>query len=153
MSLITARNVQRTIPISLPGLQRFAEIAFRLVRKNRRRSTSRPDTISVVIVSDRTMARLHRQFSNILGTTDVLTFHHGEIIISAETARRQARQFKTTTGRELRLYLLHGLLHLAGFEDDAAGPRSRMTAMQTRLFQLAFRLEKRTRFEGKEQRC
>ena len=73
--------------------------------------------IFVWLVSDRRMARLHRQFLGQTGPTDVLTFQHGEIFISVETAKRHARVFGNSLMRELQLYIVHGLLHLHGFDD------------------------------------
>jgi probable rRNA maturation factor len=62
------------------------------------------------------------------GPTDVITFHHGEIFISAETARSNAGLFGTKLARELRLYIVHGLLHLHGFDDrNPAGARKMKT--------------------------
>ena len=67
------------------------------------------------------------------GAADVLTFQHGEIVIGAETAARQARRFHRSLMAELQLYLLHGLLHLAGFDDVAARDRKRMHHLQKKL--------------------
>ena len=64
---------------------------------------------------------------------DVLTFRHGEIVISAETAARQARIFHCNLMAEIQLYLLHGLLHLAGFDDLAANQRRQMHRLQKKL--------------------
>jgi len=99
--------------------------------------------IVVVIIGDRQMARLHQRFSGVPGPTDVLTFHHGEIVISAETARRQARAFGSTTENELRLYILHGLLHLCGFDDASARARAAMHQVQDQLLSDVLRREKR----------
>jgi probable rRNA maturation factor len=71
----------------------------------------------------------------------VLTFHHGEIAISAETAHRQARQFHSTIEREFRLYILHGLLHLCGFDDHSAKQHMIMQKVQDKLLALAIRRE------------
>ena len=69
-------------------------------------------------------------FMQIAGPTDVITFQHGEIFISIETAQRQARHYRTSLGHELRLYLVHGLLHLHGFDDQTAPSRARMSHIQ-----------------------
>ena len=86
--------------------------------------------ISVLIVSDRRMATLHRRFMNVSGSTDVITFQHGEIFISAEMAVRNARRFATALTHELRLYIVHGLLHLSGFDDQTEAAARKMRAMQ-----------------------
>jgi len=79
------------------------------------------------------MAELHKQFCGISSPTDVLTFHHGDIVISAHTAARQARLFGNSLSSEIQLYLLHGLLHLAGFDDNDAGERKKMHQLQDKL--------------------
>ncbi len=67
-----------------------------------------PAEIVAVLVSDRRIAAIHLQFMQIAGPTDVITFQHGEIIISVETADRQATQLGKALLKELCLYLLHG---------------------------------------------
>ena len=76
------------------------------------------------------MTSLHRQFRNQTGPTDVLTFQHGEIFISVETARKHARTFGNPLPRELRLYIVHGLLHLHGFDDRKRADARKMEEVQ-----------------------
>ena len=71
-----------------------------------------------MLISDRRICQLHRQFLGQRGPTDVLTFRHGEIFISVETAKRHARAFANPLVRELQLYIVHGLLHLHGFHGE-----------------------------------
>jgi probable rRNA maturation factor len=87
-------------------------------------------TVDVALVDDETSARIHRDFMEIEGATDVITFHHGEIVISAEVAWRQAAEFGEPPLRELLRYVVHGLLHLAGHEDGAQEERARMEEAQ-----------------------
>ncbi|MEY2550536.1 MAG: putative rRNA maturation factor [Verrucomicrobiota bacterium] len=89
--------------------------------------------VNVILVSDKRIAEIHRRFLSEPGPTDVITFQHGEIVISAETAARQARQFGTTLDHELRLYLVHGLLHLHGFDDKTAAGAAEMKRRQERV--------------------
>jgi probable rRNA maturation factor len=136
---IEVRNLQRTVRISTRRLQRFANIACALAWKNKQPGaeiTSVP-AISVLIASDRRMAALHKEFCGLAGPTDVLTFQHGEIVISAETAVRQARVFHSNVMAEIQLYLLHGLLHLAGFSDVTAHQQKRMQRLQKKLLATA----------------
>jgi rRNA maturation RNase YbeY len=79
------------------------------------------------------MASLHRRFLKQSGSTDVLTFQHGEIFISPETACRQARTFGNSLARELRLYVVHGLLHLHGLDDRSEADARRMKATQEKI--------------------
>ena len=133
---IEVRNVQRTIRVSMGRLQHSANAACALVweHKRPRAEIASVPEITVLIVSDRRMAALHQEFCGLAGPTDVLTFRHGEIVISAETAARQAKVFRSSLAGEIRLYLLHGLLHLAGFNDVAPRQRKQMLQLQRKLF-------------------
>lgn len=89
-------------------------------------------TLEVALVDDETSARVHRDFMNIEGPTDVITFHHGEIVIGAGVAERQAADYGEPLAREILRYLVHGLLHLAGHEDATTEERQTMeTAQET----------------------
>jgi probable rRNA maturation factor len=67
------------------------------------------------------------------GPTDVLTFQHGEIFISVETAKRHAHAFGSSPASELRLYIVHGLLHLHGFDDQTRTGAQKMHKMQEKI--------------------
>lgn len=79
------------------------------------------------------MSEFHWQFLRQRGPTDVLTFEHGEIFISVAAAKRYARVFGNSLGRELRLYVTHGLLHLHGFNDRTERDAREMEATQNRI--------------------
>lgn len=88
-------------------------------------------TLEVALVDDETSARVHFDFMEIPGATDVITFHHGEIVIGAEVALRQADEYGEPLGRELLRYFVHGLLHLAGHEDaEEAGQKAMESAQE-----------------------
>jgi probable rRNA maturation factor len=91
--------------------------------------------ITVLVVDDRRIAALHDRWMGIPGPTDVLTFDlstgagaglAGDIVASAETARRVARELGWQARHELAYYVVHGLLHLAGEDDGTPGERRRM---------------------------
>lgn len=133
---ITVLNRQRKVPVKLAALQDFAGGVLReclKLRSPNRDVLASLGEVSVVLVSDRRMAELHRRFFQETGPTDVITFQHGEIFVSTETARRQARRFGTTAGHELRLYITHGLLHLHGFDDKDARSSAEMKRAQEKL--------------------
>jgi len=133
---ITVRNRQRMVQVDSRALQDFADRALQACLKVPGKKTevaSQRTEVIVAIVSDRRIAALHRRFLNERGPTDVITFQHGEIVISAETARRQAGTFRTSVERELRLYIVHGLLHLRGFDDRTAAGAAEMKRIQEKL--------------------
>jgi len=97
----------------------------------------RLEQIVILLISDERMADLHRRFLNQSGPTDVITFQHGEIFISVPTAKRQGREFGTSTLAEIELYVVHGLLHLSGFDDRTPVSRRRMRAAEARVLRNA----------------
>lgn len=82
--------------------------------------------ISVRIVHDEEMSRLHETHSKVAGTTDVLTFvsnDHAHCIevdlaLCIDEAQRCSREFGHGVNEELTLYTVHGLLHALGLRDD-----------------------------------
>ena len=133
---ISVRNLQRKIDVNVGELESFADSAVQRclrLRKRKRSDLRKLREVFVWLISDRRIAVLHRQFLGQLGPTDVLTFQHGEIFISVETARRHARAFGNSLTRELELYIIHGLLHLHGFDDQTPGEARKMRATQEKI--------------------
>lgn len=133
--MISVQQRRPGVRVALAELRKFAPKALAAVWRTKRPQSEivSADEIVVAIVSDAEMAELHARYSHVAGPTDVLTFQHGEIVIGAETARRQAKHFGSNTTAELKLYLLHGLLHLAGYDDLRPAARAAMKKLQERL--------------------
>ena len=93
-------------------------------------------TVSVAVVDDRTIHDLIRRFLVHDYPTDVLSFVleqgdgylEGELVVSADTAAAAAALFGWTAGDELLLYVVHGALHLVGYDDHSIRQRSAMRA-------------------------
>jgi probable rRNA maturation factor len=82
-------------------------------------------SVTVAFVSDKKIRELNRQFRRVDKATDVLSFpgdasdgEMGDIAISVETAARQAKQSGLTFDGEIAQLLLHGLLHLSGYDHE-----------------------------------
>jgi len=136
---ILVHNLQRKISVNVAELEKFAGN----VVQNSLQLYQRPRTdlrklrkVFVWLISDRRMALLHRKFLGQSGPTDVLTFQHGEIFISVETARRHARAFGNSVVRELNLYIVHGLLHLHGFDDQTPSEAHKMKVAQEKILRI-----------------
>lgn len=130
---ISVHNAQRTLGVDLAKLQQFANAALReCIQAYPQRAVLLRGIaeISVMVISDRRIAGLHRRFMQIAGPTDVITFQHGEIYLSIQTAARQAAEFKNSLDRELQLYVVHGILHLLGFDDQSTESAQAMAAAQ-----------------------
>lgn len=93
--------------------------------------------IEISLVDDATIARLHEDFMGIPGPTDVITFQHGEIVVSLDTAARVAAELGRTPADEVLLYGIHGLLHLHGYDDTTDAARGAMHALQEELAEMA----------------
>jgi probable rRNA maturation factor len=132
MSLLELFNRQRKKRVNLLEFRRFAELAMEQVREIVTAATL-PEEINVIFVSDARIAAIHRDYMSVDGPTDVITFRHGEIVISVETAERQAMRFSTCFDYELRLYFVHGLLHLAGFDDVTPTGSEEMAKTQEKI--------------------
>jgi probable rRNA maturation factor len=124
-------NRQRKFRVPASGLLTFAEQLVPLVSNSARNKI--PEEILVVLVSDRMISGIHQQFMGIVGPTDVITFQHGEIVVSVETAARQAAEYGTDLLHEIRLYIAHGLLHLAGYDDHSEEGFREMAKLQNEL--------------------
>jgi probable rRNA maturation factor len=112
-------NRQRRVRISTPRLRATAESALCALGRADR-------DVHVSVVDDPAIRRLNARYLRRRTTTDVLAFDlHapgpsrllGEVIICADTARRQAKRVGVSVALELDLLVVHGLLHLAGWDD------------------------------------
>lgn len=105
--------------------------------------------LDIALVDDASIARLNAQYHATPGPTDVLSFDYGggqgELIISVERALHQSKRFRTTPTRELVLYVVHGVLHLHGYDDITARDRRRMRAAERKLMS---RLGEHFEFKG-----
>jgi probable rRNA maturation factor len=108
--------------------------------------------ISIAIVNDERMHALNRQYLQHDYPTDVLSFVLarderagslvGEIIASSDYAAREAAEYGWTTDDELLLYIIHGCLHLVGYDDTTAKGKAAMRAAEAKYLQ-QFGLEHR----------
>jgi probable rRNA maturation factor len=153
LEVIIGNNQQATeIPESwLTALESIAHEAARLALENAAEEDSPLShlaTLEVALVDDETSDQVHRDFMGIDGPTDVITFHHGEIVIGAEVAARQAAEYDEPLAREILRYFIHGLLHLAGHEDSDPDERITMEAAQEAIVAVLWTAELRERLGG-----
>lgn len=99
--------------------------------------------LSIAIVDEAEIVRMHKEFLNDPAVTDVITFPGdeeddlaGEICVCADFAARQAPLFDNDFDHELTLYLVHGWLHLAGYDDIEDEDRLAMRAAEKRTMAL-----------------
>ena len=132
--------------------QRLAMRALEIKLGNLLRSIGLHDAeLSVLFVGDRAMRSLNRRYRGKDKTTDVLSFSlregafshiqpHilGDIVIAVPAAARQAAEAGHAVGREIEVLLVHGLLHLLGYDHERSGDEARR--MKRRELQLLKRM-------------
>ena len=120
--MIEVVNRQRKLKLDPARWEKFTAEALQVVPAN-------ASSVTVVFVSDRRMSELNRRWRRKPGTTDVLSFPAvqdefekaeaptlGDVVISLDQAARQARENKLTVDEEIAQLILHGLLHLCGYD-------------------------------------
>jgi probable rRNA maturation factor len=99
------------------------------------------DEIEVSFLDDAAIAKVHAEFMNDPSPTDVITFDHGEILISTEAAQRHANEVHHSPQRECALYMIHGLLHLVGYDDKSPDGFAEMKRIQESILDEVWPLE------------
>lgn len=126
-------NRQRSVAVDGAALRRAALWAMR------HEGCPPGSEVSIAVVDDAAMAELNRRYRRRTGTTDVLAFPQegggllGDVVVSAERAAAQARRYRHALERELRLLVIHGVLHLLGYEDTSPQGARRMRRRQRTL--------------------
>lgn len=117
-------NNQRKIKITLDAFQNFTENVIKAIFKTFQKS------VTIAFVSDRKMRALNKQFRGKNATTDVLSFpfepdefeidknNLGDIVVSVEQAARQAAENNLSLELEIKQLILHGILHLCGYDHE-----------------------------------
>lgn len=127
-------------------LRRIKSLATRLLRAE---GCSEDVEVSVLLTDDAGIAALNKDYRGIDGPTDVLSFSQmegdesfggradekllGDVVISVETARRQADERGYSLDEEIDVLLAHGLLHLLGYDHAQPEEAARMFALQAEL--------------------
>ncbi|MDO8675583.1 MAG: rRNA maturation RNase YbeY [Candidatus Omnitrophota bacterium] len=145
-------NFQRKIPIPVPKVRTALRSACRKLKFNFA-------DLSVVFVGEKRMRRLNREYLGHDYVTDVLSFPNasvgnpehtcldprqkhsgvtagGEIIICPAVAARNAKRYGNTFERELILYVVHGILHLCGYDDRSPEDVKRMRRKEQEIMEL-----------------
>ncbi len=123
MVRVTVKNLQKKVSL------RPREIKKIINKVLREEKAGIKGEISVSFVNDYLIRKLNKKYLKKDSPTDVLAFNIGDIkeknklyadiLISTETALRNAKIFKTTPDYELKLYSVHGILHLLGYDDHS----------------------------------
>ncbi|HED09893.1 MAG TPA: rRNA maturation RNase YbeY [Caldithrix abyssi] len=123
-----------------PDINLEEETVTELVRKVSRDLSLKMASCTVICTDDTLISDLHNTYFNDPDTTDVITFDlgedavEGEIYVCVDQAARQAKEFGVSTPNEIRRLIIHGLLHLAGYDDREEADRREMKELENRLY-------------------
>ena len=138
--------------ISIVNLQKKVSLnekkIITLVRAILRHEKINKAALSFVFVTDARIKALNKKFLKRAYATDVLAFqgdccscdHHGltgEIVISTDTAIENAGTYQTPLAQEITLYIIHGILHLIGYDDHKAADIKKMRRKEEELLKAA----------------
>ena len=157
MVIVEIRNQQKKIPLNPSRI-------IKIVKKVLKHEGVLKAELSIVFLTDRKIRLLNKKFLKRDNATDVLSFDYtepsrgdpaksskrsstspgqsiyakleGEVVISAATAYTNARQFNTSPDKEIMLYVIHGILHLLGYDDHSAKDKKRMRGKECELMEL-----------------
>jgi probable rRNA maturation factor len=132
MIVVSVASPQELIPLEYQRLKECARTVLSGEGINEAK-------VTLAFVDDATIAGLNKKFLDHDGPTDVITFPYsqgkkleGEIVIGVEVAQREAAERRHEVNAELCLYVIHGTLHLCGYDDrtdrDAAEMRKKERA-------------------------
>ena len=133
---VEAVKLHPGIPLSLIELKRVS----RFVLKQEKVSSAQ---LTLVLASDHFLRRLNKKFKKSDMPTDVLPFDlssdikngilFGDIAVSVDSAVRASKSLSLTLKEELTRYLVHGILHLTGYDDTTANKKKKMWKRQEEL--------------------
>ncbi|MFN0275131.1 MAG: rRNA maturation RNase YbeY [Chitinophagales bacterium] len=94
-----------------------------------------PGEISYIFCDDAYLSILNKQYLHHTSLTDIITFNYntghlinGDIFISIQRVTENAKKFSTSVDEELRRVMIHGILHLLGFDDKTESSKKKMTS-------------------------
>jgi probable rRNA maturation factor len=140
LDLSTDIFIESPVPPEITEDRLVALLAFGLTAENAAGSWH----VELVLGDDDLLRRLHREFMGLDSPTDIMTFpdHEpdadesgsgGQIYISVERAAEQAADYGQTVSDEIAFLVLHGVLHLCGWDDATDGDRAAMLDHQARV--------------------
>lgn len=139
MSAVLVSDQREPAEPAAPSLERIEACAAAVLAAE----GAEGQELSVTLVDDEQIAQLHLDYMQIPGPTDVISFPLsdpedpipilGEVVVSVDTAAREAEERGLSLDEELLRYVVHGTLHLLGYDDHEDDERERMHARQEEL--------------------
>jgi len=153
---IGIHNSQKRVPISTAKYRNRARFILKLLSKTKKHRLTSKTEVNFIFVDDRQIKKWHGQYLGDPTPTDVISFSMregksiqvgvdqlGDIVVSVQTAKRQARLYQKNLEEEITLYMIHGLLHLLGYDDLTLKKKKVMDRLQFSLLDEVMQREKK----------
>lgn len=123
-SEVVVKNANKRFNLDEKFLKKIAVKILKILKKPR-------DTkLEIIFLSDKAIRPVNKKYKHRDRATDVLSFDLeacSQILISSDTALKNSRIFKTSFEEEIILYVIHGILHLFGYDDGTGREKKRMS--------------------------
>lgn len=124
--------------------KKFKERTRKLINTIQKSESKKIDSINIVFCNDELMKEYNFRYLNHNYETDIITFHNvndagnieGELLISGETVESNSGRYKTTFEEELFRVIIHGILHLTGYDDKTASQKRMMRKKENQYLNL-----------------
>lgn len=137
---VNLRNDQKVIDINMVYLNKVTKDLVRILGYS-------DEKVNIVILDNESISALNKKYLDKKGPTDVLAFSMkegkedfvtnnevlGDIAVSAEMAKQRSNELEVDFQKELLLYIIHGVLHLIGYEDNKPSSKSKMKEKEKEL--------------------
>jgi len=146
--LIGFKNNQNISPLPITRLQKRAKYFLSQLAKKKKHALSKKTEINFTFIDDKQMKVWHLDYLGDASPTDVIAFPMregkqikgeenllGDVLVSVETAKRQAKEYDSCMEQELTLYMIHGVLHLLGYDDLTENKKKVMDHLQFSLLE------------------
>ncbi len=139
-------NVSVLFPNSTISVSSIKNLALRALKMEGKRNA----VLNVVFVGDRAIRRLNKKFMHKDSSTDVLCFDlrgfldaksvlRADIVVSYDAAKRNSGKFRISTDEEIARYVIHGILHLTGYDDLTQKEKKKMWKRQEEILTKVFK--------------
>ena len=121
--MVVVRNLNKRIKLNEKLLKKIIKEILDILKECKNKE------LEVIFLSDVGIRPLNKRYKHRDRATDVLSFNLGEtleVIISSDRALKNCRKFNTSFEDEIVLYVIHGILHLFGYDDESAVARKKM---------------------------
>ncbi|MFC1624097.1 rRNA maturation RNase YbeY [Candidatus Omnitrophota bacterium] len=139
---IDIMNLQNKVRISKKGVEKYVKSILKAMGES-------DAELSLLFVTDLYIKRLNWKYRRVNSKTDVLAFSMregddipkdspilGDVVVSTETAKREAIKRSRPVQKEIYLYLVHGILHLLGYDDKKPNDRRKMKLKEEKLLEV-----------------